>query len=209
MSKQLTTSLTEIYSFHPCADGWKKILRSRGKTAADSVEFPLVDCCKSNSIEDVLWLIGKRRKEIQIAVNFAQMCANSVVHLTYKSVVISNADAVAVAVAAIATDAAHAASYAAAAAAYNAADAAVADAAAYADAAYAYADAAAYAIDAYNAAYNAATAYNAAQVATAAATAAAYNAEAADAAVAAYAANKQHNKNKQFLIQCINEFTSL
>jgi len=195
MSKQLTTSLTEIYSFHPCADGWKKILRSRGKTAADSVEFPLVDCCKSNSIEDVLWLIGKRRKEIQIAVNFAQMCANSVVHLTYKGVVINNADAV-TAVAAVA-----------------------------AVAAYTYADAAAYAADAYNAAYNAAVAYNAAQAAAAAATAAAYNADAAynaatatayaaDAAtatatVAAYAANKQHNKNKQFLIQCINEFTSL
>ena len=44
----LTTSLNEINSFDPCASGWDDILKGQGKTAPDDVQFPLVDCLKSN-----------------------------------------------------------------------------------------------------------------------------------------------------------------
>jgi len=148
----LTTSLAEIRSFHPCSDGWRNILAHRnaiavasGNDAADlNEQFPLVSCLESNSISDVLWLIGKRKVEIQIAVRFARMCADSVAHLRN---------------------------------------------------AYAYAadSAATYAT------YDAYAAY-AATAATAAATA-------ADSAADSAAAQKE--KNKQFLIQCINEFPSI
>lgn len=86
-NQPLMTSLAEIYSFKPCPEGWKDILRGQGKTCANDVLFPLVDCCKSNSVSDVLWLIGRRKIESQIAIKFARMCADSVAHL-------KNADAV-------------------------------------------------------------------------------------------------------------------
>jgi len=160
---QLTTSLAEIRSFDPCARGWRNILNARNPQCdADyQTQFPLVDCLASNSISDVCWLLGKRRKEIQICVRFAKMCADSVKDLNngYSKV----------------------ADYAAAAAAY-------ADAAA-AYAAYAYADAAAFAAAAAADYADAAYAYDYADV---------------DYADAAY--NKQKELNKQFLIQCINEF---
>lgn len=72
---KLCTSLEEIRSFNPCASGWKNILKGQGKVTADAVEFPLVDCLKSNSIGDVCWLLGKRKNEISICVRFANLCA--------------------------------------------------------------------------------------------------------------------------------------
>ena len=155
----LYTSLTEIQYFNPCPSGWRDILKGQEKTKADDILFPLIDCLKSNSINDVCWLLGKRKAEVEICVKFAQKCVDSVKHLN---------DAV---------DAAYAADAAAAAA----------DAAAYA-AADTAADTAA---------------YDAASAATYAAYAAAYAAT-----YAAYAAAYQSQKelNKQFLIQCIEEY---
>jgi hypothetical protein len=132
------TSLNEIKSFNPCVSGWRDILKGQGKTEADGVLFPLTEAVKSNSVTDVCWLLGKRKKEIQVCVRFASMCADSVKHMqnTLK-------------VDAAAAYAAYADADAAAAYAY-AADADDAAAYAYAaDAAYAYADAAAAAADAY------------------------------------------------------------
>jgi hypothetical protein len=145
----LTTSLAEIKSFRPCTNGWIYILAHRnaiaiaaGKSEADWKEkFPLVSCLESNSISDVLWLIGKRKVEVQVAVRFARMCADSVAHLHNKYAIKAAADA--------------------------------ADAATYA----------AYVADAAYATY-----------------AATY---------AADAAYEQEEKNKQFLVQCINEFPSI
>lgn len=77
----LYTSLNEIKSFHPCASGWKTILKAQNKTEADDVLFPLIDTVESNTISDVCWLLGKRKSEIEIAAKFARMCADSVSHL--------------------------------------------------------------------------------------------------------------------------------
>jgi hypothetical protein len=128
------TSLNEIASFNPCPSGWKNILRGQKKTKADDVIFSLVEACESNSISDVCWLLGKRNKEIQIAVRFARMCADSVAHL-------KNATSAATSAATYAADAADAAADAASAYAADATSAAYADAdsAAYASASAAYA----------------------------------------------------------------------
>ncbi len=138
MSTNLYTSLAEIKSFHPCSSGWKNILKGQGKKEADNILFPLTDCLESNSINDVCWLLGKREKEIDIAVKFAKKCADSVSHIknvdaSYATYAASNAAAAASVYAASAAASAYAAavaSTAAAAASADAADAAVASAAA-------------------------------------------------------------------------------
>ena len=79
----LMTSLDEIKSFNPCVSGWKDILAGRNEISVTAELFPLVECVKHCTISDVLWLIGKRKTEIQIAVKFARMCVNSVAHLRY------------------------------------------------------------------------------------------------------------------------------
>jgi hypothetical protein len=151
---QLMTSLAEIYSYNPCPEGWSTILKAHNKTTADNISFPLVDTVESNSISDVCWLLGKRKKEIQIAVKFARMCANSVARLKNNSAAAAAAD--------------YAADYASA---YSSAASSAAD----------YADAASSA-------------------------SADYAAAAASSASSASARAQQRRKNKEFLIQCINEF---
>ena len=93
MPTVLLTSLSEIKSFDPCCSGWKNILKGQGKTQADDVLFPLIDCLESNSTRDVLWLLGNRKKEIEIAVKFARDCADSVSHLKNDASYASSADA--------------------------------------------------------------------------------------------------------------------
>ena len=176
MKTQLMTSLDEIKSFNPCSEGWKDILKGQKKTKADSVLFPLVDCLNSNSIRDVCWLIGKRQIEIDICIKFAQKCVDSISHLNNVA----------------ARDAARFTDYVAAIAAYAAVAAVVADDDAIAAAVDAAAADAADAADAY-----AIVAYAAADAIAAA--------NAADAAAAAADAT-QKVKNKQFMIDAINEF---
>jgi hypothetical protein len=178
------TSLKEIQSFNPCPAGWETILKGQRKLGNTNPEtlFPLTEACESNSISDVCWLIGKRKKELQILVKFARMCADSVSHLKYIDAANTAAAAANIAAADADTNAA-----AAAAAAADAADANTAAAAAANIAAAAVANA--------NAAANAADAANAAA-----------NAAADAAADAAAARTKQKEKNKQFLIQCITEW---
>jgi len=124
----LLTSLDEIYSFDPCNSGWDAILKGQNKTEPDSVQFPILDAMKSNSVSDVCWLLGQRKTEIQVAVKFAKLCADSVSHLDNKhsrraAAAVAYAAAAAAATA-VATAVAYAvaAAYAAAAAAYAAAD---------------------------------------------------------------------------------------
>ena len=129
----LYTSLAEIKSFNPCAGGWRNILAGQRKVEVDDVLFPLTEALDSNSIADVCWLLGKRKTEIQIAVRFARMCADSVAHInnkyardaaTYAAAVQATTDAAAAAAvyaAAVATYAKDAATEAAVAAAVYAA----------------------------------------------------------------------------------------
>jgi len=122
----LLTSLDEIWSFHPCDNGWKQILIGQKKLEADSVLFPILDAVESNSMSDICWLLRRRKTEIQVAVKFARLCADSVSHLdnsysrnaaTYAVIA---ANAVTYAAAKAAENANYAAIYAAAAATDNA-----------------------------------------------------------------------------------------
>lgn len=141
MATILLTSLLEIYQHGPCTLGWRKILRARGKTQADSELFPLADCVASNGFADVCWLLEKRRTEIKIVVSAANKVADSVKHLQTTTSLPADAAYAAAAAAAYAAATADADAYAAACAA-DAAYAAYAADAAYAAAAYAaaYAD---------------------------------------------------------------------
>ena len=75
----ITTSLKEISSFTPCIKGWNDIVAGQNKNIL-SAEFPVVNALASNSLNDVLWLLGKK-KEFKILVEFAKKCADSVAHL--------------------------------------------------------------------------------------------------------------------------------
>ena len=151
MSTNLYTSLAEIKSFNPCVSGWKNILKGQGKKEADNILFPLTDCLESNSINDVCWLLGKRKKEIDIAVKFAKKCADSVSHIknvdasyaSYATYAASEAASASAAYAAASVDASYDASYASYAAS-TAANAASASAAYTTASAYAAAASAAY-----------------------------------------------------------------
>lgn len=190
--KILYTSLAEIKSFNPCLSGWRNILKGQGKTEVDNVLFPILEAVESNSISDICWLLGKRKTEIQIYVKFARMCADSV--QKYKNA--ASASATTSTYATSAAAAASAASMYASAAYVASAAAASAAASASTDAAYASAyDAVTATAAAVAAAYDAVVAYDA----TAAAYVVAY-----DAYDAAY--EQQKELNKQFLIQCINEY---
>lgn len=129
-TNQLMTSLAEIRSYNPCAFGWKRILDAK-RNLEPTTEFPLIDCCDSNSFDDVCWLLGKREREISIIVKAAKMCADSVQQFDTAAIAATYA-ATAATYAANANATTDAAAYAANAAAYAAT--AAANAAAYATA---------------------------------------------------------------------------
>lgn len=53
----ITITLNKIKAHGFCADGWKKLLDSKGKTEADDEEFPLADVLDSNGLDDALWCL--------------------------------------------------------------------------------------------------------------------------------------------------------
>lgn len=53
----ITITLNEIRAHDPCPDGWKKLLKAKGKTTADDERFPLSDILETNDLEDCLWAL--------------------------------------------------------------------------------------------------------------------------------------------------------
>lgn len=82
--KQLFTSITEVRSYGPCAAGLVRLLEGKKGVPYDDL-FPLSSVLGFNTVSDVCWLLGKRRKEISICVQFARKCADSVAHLRVTS----------------------------------------------------------------------------------------------------------------------------
>jgi hypothetical protein len=116
---KLVTSYNEVINFLPCNSGFTLFLQVPGVSSADpDKQIEITDCLKYCRFSDVVWLLGRREKEIQIAVKAAKRCADSVRHINGR-LSYAAADA-----AAATADAADAADYAAAAANYAAADAA-------------------------------------------------------------------------------------
>jgi len=77
----MKTTLNKIRENSPCEDGWKKLLKHLGKTAADDESLPILTVLDSNGLDDALWCLraveGKDR-EIRL---FAVWCARQVEHL--------------------------------------------------------------------------------------------------------------------------------
>lgn len=57
----LYTSLNQIKSFNPCASGWRAINKLQGVRADE--QFPMTWCFETNSISDILWLLGKQKRK--------------------------------------------------------------------------------------------------------------------------------------------------
>ena len=74
-------TLNKIREQDPCTGGWKKLLRSLGKTTADDDALPLLAVLNSNGLDDALWClraVDGHEKEIRL---FAVWCARQVQHL--------------------------------------------------------------------------------------------------------------------------------
>lgn len=59
-------SLNKIKNKKPCGDGFKKLLKSLGKTKADSTEVSINQILMSNGVGDTLWVIYKCTKGYEI-----------------------------------------------------------------------------------------------------------------------------------------------
>jgi len=78
----MNTTLNQIRSKSPCADGWVKLLKHLGKTQADDEPLSLTTILDSNGLEDALWClqaVDGHAREIRL---YAVWCARQVQHLT-------------------------------------------------------------------------------------------------------------------------------
>jgi hypothetical protein len=77
----ITTTLNAIRKEGPCADGWAKLLKYLGKTAADNEPLPFVTILDSNGLDDALWCLRAAPEHNKIWRLFAVWCARQVQHL--------------------------------------------------------------------------------------------------------------------------------
>jgi len=57
MPGKIMITLAEIHKHSPCAEGWRKLLKAKGKTCADGDQFPLSDILDTNDLDDCLWAL--------------------------------------------------------------------------------------------------------------------------------------------------------
>jgi hypothetical protein len=76
-----TTTLNAIRAHRPCADGWSKLLRHLGKTAADDEPLALVTILDSNGLDDALWCLRAMPEHSRHWRLYAVWCARQVQHL--------------------------------------------------------------------------------------------------------------------------------
>jgi len=77
----MIATLNKIRAHSPCREGWEKLLRHLGKTAADDEPLPLEEILNSNGLGDALWCLRAvegRDREIRL---YAVWCARQVQHL--------------------------------------------------------------------------------------------------------------------------------
>ena len=72
----MNTTLNKIYAHNPCADGWKKLLESLGKTTADDEPLSVEYILDSNGLDDALWALravdGIDRERRLLACDYAE-----------------------------------------------------------------------------------------------------------------------------------------
>lgn len=76
-----TTTLRRIRDASPCEDGWKKLLKHLGKTAADDEPLDLLTVLNSNGLDDALWVLSFAMPDGRLARHFQAWCAEQVLHL--------------------------------------------------------------------------------------------------------------------------------
>jgi hypothetical protein len=77
----MKTTLSKIRAHNPCRDGWEKLLRGLGKTAADDEPLWLDQILDHNGLKDALWCLRAVEncdREIRL---YAVWCARRVQHL--------------------------------------------------------------------------------------------------------------------------------
>ena len=77
----ITTTLNRIRSHGPCQDGWSKLLKGLGKTAADDAPLPFARIAEINGIDDALWCCRAEPQEWKTWRLFAVWCGRQVQHL--------------------------------------------------------------------------------------------------------------------------------
>lgn len=77
----LYTTLNKIRAHHPCESGWRKLLKSLGKTKPDDARLSLLTIYKSNGLDDALWCLRAVDNVDFFARRFALDCARAVEHL--------------------------------------------------------------------------------------------------------------------------------
>ena len=81
MTYNSTTTLNRIRAARPCHDGWTKLLKHLGKTAADDEPLPLLTVLDSNGFDDALWVLSYAMPDDRLARHFQAWCAEQVLHL--------------------------------------------------------------------------------------------------------------------------------
>lgn len=78
----ITTTLNATRSHKPCADGWRKLLASLGKTGADDEPLTLLTVLDSNGIDDTIWCLRALGPEHHGWMrHYAVDCVERVAHL--------------------------------------------------------------------------------------------------------------------------------
>ena len=77
----ITTTLNRIREHGPCRDGWEKLLKGLGKTAADDEPLPFARIVEINGLDDALWCCRAEPQHAREWRLFAVWCARQVQHL--------------------------------------------------------------------------------------------------------------------------------
>jgi len=77
----MKTTLNAIRACSPCADGWKKLLKTLGKTKGDDEPLDLLTVLDSNGIDDALWTLRAVTGHDRDIRLYAVWCARKVQHL--------------------------------------------------------------------------------------------------------------------------------
>ena len=77
----ITTTLNRIRAHVPCREGWEKLLKGLGKTAADDEPLPYSRIVEINGINDAVWCCRAEPQHAREWRLFAVWCARQVQHL--------------------------------------------------------------------------------------------------------------------------------
>ena len=75
------TTLNKIRNYHPCEDGWEKLMKHLGKTKTDDEPLSMAIILDSNGLDDCLWCLRTLPEYDRQWRLFAVWCARQVQHL--------------------------------------------------------------------------------------------------------------------------------